>query len=272
VQTYERLRPRGPRLPETPLTPEHWAKLRHPDDVAELGLLLDIVAPAVHRLAPIELADAGIDPAMQVAEHELPAPFARVRKRLAVILGVAPPPVYARPELERHIQLVACDPPALIAGDEALTAPERPDLVCRLARAMSNAHPGRAAGGSRSGTVLRTIVLAVIREASFSSIGGDEPGAERADAALDVLSISARGDARAAALRLLARGNGLNLSVWSASLPRTADRAGLLLCGDIPTALAVAREAGHLERDLVEFAFSAEHASLRAALGISIDG
>lgn len=271
VQTYERYRPRGPVLPAEPLTAEHWNKLRHPDDVADLGLLIDIVAPAIHRFAPIELADAGIDATMQVAEHELPAAFGRVRKRLAELLGVAAPPVYARPELERHIQLVACDPPALIAGDEALTAPERTELVCRLARAMSHAHPGRAVGGSRSGTVLRAIVLAVIREASYSSLGGKEAQAADADAALDVLSISARGDARAAALRLLARGNGLNLSVWSASLPRTADRAGLLLCGDIPTALAIAKESGHLERDLVEFAFSAEHVALRASLGLSVE-
>jgi tetratricopeptide (TPR) repeat protein len=271
VQTYERHRPRGPRLPEEPLTAEHWNKLRHPDDVSDLGLLIDIVAPAVHRFAPIDLVDAGIEPSMLVAEHELPVAFGRVRKRLAHLLGVALPRVYARPELERHIQLVACDPPALIAGDEALTAPERTELVCRLARAMSHAHPGRAVGGSRSGTVMRAIVLAVIREASCSSIGEREAQAADADAALDILSIEARGNARAAALRLLARGNGLNLSVWSASLPRTADRAGLLLCGDIPTALAVAKESGHLERDLVEFAFSAEHAALRASLGLAVD-
>ena len=271
VLTYERHRPRGARLPDEPLAAEHWAKLRHPDDVTDLGLLIDIVAPAIYQLAPIELADAGIDPSMRVADHELPAAFGRLRKRLAHLLGVAPCPVYARPELERHIELIACDPPALIAGDEALTAPERPELVCRLARAMSNAQPGRAVGGSRSGTELRAIVLAVIREASYSAIGGNDPMAAAADSALDVLDIEARGDARAAALRLLARGNGLNLSVWSHSLPRTADRAGLLLCGDIPTAVAIAKESGNLERDLIEFAFSAEHAALRADLGLSVE-
>ncbi len=272
VLTYERHRPRGALLPEEPLTAKHWAKLRHPDDVADLGLLIDIVAPAIAHIAPIELAEAGIDPTMRVADHELPTAFARLRKRLSHLLGVSPPPVYARPELERQIQLVACVPPALIAGDDALTAPERPELVCRLARALSHAQPGRAVGGSRSGTVLRAVVLSVIREASYSAIGERDPLAADVDAALDILDIKARGDVRAAALRLLARGNGLNLSVWSNSLPRTADRAGLLLCSDVPTALAIAKESGHLERDLIEFAFSAEHAALRASLGLAIAG
>jgi tetratricopeptide (TPR) repeat protein len=271
AETYERHRVRRVSLPDQPLSAAQWNRLRHPDDNADLGALLDLVAPAVHQLAPVTLADAGIEASMRVSDDELPGPFQRVRARLARVFEVAPCPVFARPELERHIEVVACDPPALIAGDDALTAPERPELVCRMARAMSHARVGRAVGGSRSGTVLRAIVLAVIREASCSSIGERDPGAAQADAALDVLSIEARGAARAVALRLLARSNGLNLSVWSHSLPHTANRAALLLCGDIPTALRIARESGSLQQDLIEFAFSAEHAALRAALGLGIE-
>ncbi|MEZ4361158.1 MAG: hypothetical protein R3B48_13315 [Kofleriaceae bacterium] len=270
AQTYERHRRHRPALPAQPLTRAQWARLRHTDDLADLGALMDLVAPAVHHFAPIALTDAGIDPSMRVTERELPSPFARVHKRLARVFDVAPCPVYARPELERHIELVACDPPAMIAGDDALTSPERTELVCRMARVMTHAQPGRAVGGSRSGTDLRAIVLAVLREASCSSIGAQDPRAAQADAALDVLSIEARGAARAVALRLLARSNNLNLSIWSQSLPHTANRAALLLCGDIPTALAIARENGTLEQDLVEFAFSAEHAALREELGLAI--
>lgn len=270
TQIYQRDRRRRVIFPEQPLAESHWALLRHGDDIADLGMLLDVVAPAVHQLAPINLREAGVDASMRVADHELPPAFAHVRERLARLYGVAPSAVYARPEIERHVLLVACDPPVLVAGDDALTAPLRPELVCRLARAMSHARPGRAVGGSRSGTVLRAIVLAVIREASSSTIGAQDPGAAQADAALDVLSVDARGHARAAALRLLARGGGFNLSIWGRSLPRTADRVALLLCGDIPTALAIARENGAVERDLVEFAFSAQHVALRAALRLSI--
>jgi len=43
----------------------------------------------------------------------------------------------------------------------------------------------------------------------------------------------------------------------------------MLLCGDVPAAFAGAKEIGELDRDLVEFAFSAAHVKLRAQLGMS---
>jgi hypothetical protein len=180
--------------------------------------------------------------------------------------------VYSRVELGTQIHVVAADPPVLIAGDEALTAPERPELVYRLARAMTFLWPGRAVGASRPGRVLRAIVLAVFREASGSEIGVDDPLASSAADVVSMLPAANRVQARAAALRLLSRGDGLNLSMWARGLSRTADRAGLLLCGDVPAAFAGAREIGELDRDLVEFAYSAAHVKLRAQLGLSRGG
>ena len=76
--------------------------------------------------------------------------------------------------------------------------------------------------------------------------------------------------ARAAALRLLSRtGGALNLSLWAKALSRTADRAGLLLCGDVPAAFAGAKEMCDLDKDLVGFAFSSAHVMLRDKLGLS---
>src|SRR5262249_59935791 len=99
------------------------------------------------------------------------APFARLRAMCAGLPSVPAAPVYSRVELGTQTHVVAADPPVLIAGDDALTAPERPELVYRLARAMTFLWPGRAVGGSRAGRVLRSIVLAVFREASGSEVG-----------------------------------------------------------------------------------------------------
>ncbi|MGH9885719.1 MAG: hypothetical protein ACREBE_09335, partial [bacterium] len=147
--------------------------------------------------------------------------------------------------------------------------PERPDLVYRLVRAMTFLWPGRAVGGSRPGRALRAIVLAVFREASGSAIGVEDAFASAAADVVATLPATNRVQARAAALRLLSRGDGLNLSLWARSLSRTADRAGMLLCGDVPAAFAGAKEIGDLDRDLIEFAFSAAHVKLRAQLGLS---
>ncbi|HEX7837682.1 MAG TPA: tetratricopeptide repeat protein [Kofleriaceae bacterium] len=266
---YDRQRVRAPAIPSRGLGRDQWALLRHKDDAIELGAMMELVAPAVHALAPMTLADSDVDAGTRIATPDMPAPFARLRELCAQLLGVPAAPVYSRVELGTQIHVVAADPPVLIAGDEALTAPERPELMFRLARAMTFLWPGRAVGASRPGRVLRAVVLAVFREASGSEIGMDDPLASRASDVVAMLPAANRVQARAAALRLLSRGDGLNLSLWARALSRTADRAGLLLCGDVPAAFAGAREIGELDRDLIEFAYSAAHVKLRAQLGLA---
>lgn len=266
---YEQGRIKTVAAPARVLGRDQWSLLRHKDDTVELGALMELVAPAVHRVAPMTLADSELDPSQRIEDNDLPASFLKLRNRYATMLGVDPAPVYPRVELGAQIHVIACDPPVLVAGDEALTAPERPELVFRLARAMTFLWPGRAVGASRPGRILRAVVMAVFREASGSTIGADDPFASVASEAVAKLAPTSRVQARASALRLLSRGGGLNLSLWARALSRTADRAGMLLCGDVPAAFAGAKEVGDLDRDLVEFSFSAAHVQLRKQLGLS---
>ncbi|MGE0868881.1 MAG: DUF4388 domain-containing protein [Kofleriaceae bacterium] len=266
---YEQNRVRGLVLPERPLDRDQWAMLRHRDDGVELGGLMELVAPAVHALAPMTLADSDLDPHQRLDDTDVPAVFSRMRARCAELLGVPAAPVFARVELGSQIHVVACEPPVLVAGDEALTAPERPELAFRLVRAMTFLWPGRAVGASRPGRIMRAIVMAIFREASGSDVGLDDALAEPASKAIRALPPQSRIQARAAAMRVLSRGGGLNLSLWAKSLSRTADRAGMLLCGDVPAAFTGAAEVGEVDHDLVEFAYSAAHVNLRAQLGLS---
>jgi tetratricopeptide (TPR) repeat protein len=267
---YDQHRAKVVTLPSHALTRDQWSLLRHRDDGVELGALVELVAPAIHVLAPMALGDAELDAGQQVADADLPTAFARLRSQLSAILGVPASPVYARSELGGQIHVVAANPPVLVAGDEALTAPERPELAFRLGRALTFLWPGRAVGASRPGRVLRSIVLAIVRQAAGTELGIDDPLASRADKAIATLSQATQAQSRAAALRLLSRtGGGLNLSKWAKSLSRTADRAGVLLCGDIPAAFAGARDVGELDKDLVEFAYSSAHVTLRRMLSLT---
>ena len=111
--------------------------------------------------------------------------------------------------------------------------------------------------------------MAVFREASGSTVGADDPMAAQAAEAVAQLPDEVRIQACAAAIRILSRDKGLNLSTWARSLSRTADRAGMLLCGDIPAAFAGAKDAGELDKDLDEFSYSAAHVQLRKQLGLA---
>ncbi len=269
ASVYESHRVRTISIPAQPLGRDQWALLRHKDDNLELGGLIELVAPAVHALAPMTLADSDLDSTQRIDDMDLPASFLRLRGKFAELLGVEPAPVYPRVELGSQIHVVASNPPVLVAGDDALLSPERPELAFRLVRAMTFLWPGRAVGASRPGRVLRAIVMAVFREASGSTVGADDPMAAQAAEAVAQLPDEVRIQACAAAIRILSRDKGLNLSTWARSLSRTADRAGMLLCGDIPAAFAGAKDAGELDKDLVEFSYSAAHVQLRKQLGLA---
>ncbi len=269
IARYEQARPRELRRTRVKLASSHWAQLRHPDDSLEIGELVELLAPAIHALAPMTPRDLDLDDTQLVADADLPAPFARLRGELAEQLGVDVAPVYARSELGHQIHVGALAAPVLLAGDDALTAPERPALAFALGRATTLLWPGRAVGSSRPARVLKAAVLAAFRDSSNSTVGADDPQAPAAAAAFAALERDRRRAARGAVLRLVAREPALNLSKWARALARTADRAGLLLAGDVPVALAGARAAGADGADLIAFATSDAHRALRAALGLA---
>ncbi|MCA9640257.1 MAG: hypothetical protein KC492_06155, partial [Myxococcales bacterium] len=76
---------------------------------------------------------------------------------------------------------------------------------------------------------------------------------------------------------LLQQGAALDLRRWMRGIDLTADRAGFLLCDDLPTALQVLRQAeegdevatrAERSKALVRFAVSPEYLRLRAQLGL----
>jgi CheY-like chemotaxis protein len=270
---YQRHRPRFVIRAQRPLSAELWPHLRHADDGLELGTLMEILAPVVRDLLPMTLDDLEVDETMRIGDGELPAGFLRMRSYLCGLLEVATPIVYVRSDFGRQIHVGAVDPPVLLAGDDALAAPERGELAFRLARAMTYLWPGRAVGGSRPARLLKRVVLAVFADAAPAGTAVPPPDVEaaRAQAALAVLSDDARQQARALVLRLVSRSPQFNLSRWTRGLARTADRAGLVACGDLPAAIRFAADGGSTEDDLIDFAISPAHLALRAELGLSID-
>jgi hypothetical protein len=259
---YDELRPRAVPRARTTLSRELWALLRHPDDEADIGALAELLAPAVHVLHPISLDDLAVDPAARLADDALPPAFASLRSYVAELLGLPLAPVYAHPDFGADVHVGASAPLVLLAGDDALTAPDRAALGFRLARASTFLWPGRAVGASRPARTLRGLIMAVFRDGH-----GEPPTGELADA-LAELPDDVRRQAAGLVARLFARSPDHNLSRWSQALGRTADRFGLLVCGDLPLALSLAAST---DGDLLAFARSTELRKLRRALGLTAE-
>ncbi|HVV88256.1 MAG TPA: DUF4388 domain-containing protein, partial [Kofleriaceae bacterium] len=170
-ELYDELRPRTlPRATST-MTSALWNQLRHPLDEPDLGALAELLAPAAHVLHPITLADLGVDPSARMTDETLPPAFAAQQAYIAGLLGLPRVPVHAHPDFGDEVHVGACAQLTLLAGDDALTAPDRPDLGFRIARATTYLWPGRAIGGSRPARVLRALFLALAREVGGSGAG-----------------------------------------------------------------------------------------------------
>lgn len=265
-ELYDDLRPRTlPRATAT-MTPSLWNLLRHPLDEPDIGALAELIAPAVHVLHPITLDDLAVDPAGRMTDDTLPPAFAQQQAYVAGLLGLPRVPVHAHPDFGDEVHVGACAHLTFLAGDDALTAPDRPELGYRIARATTYLWPGRAVGASRPARVLRSLLLAL------AAVG---PSIDRelapAHAALAVLDRPVRDQARVLVARLRARAPAHNLSKWALALGHTADRFALLVCGDVPTALRLAGDRSP-DGGLIEFARSPTLLQLRAALGLQVGG
>ncbi len=269
---YKQYRPRFLLRAQRQLDDEAWHRLRHPDDSPEVGALFELLAPAIHSVAAPTLADMDVDEDLYIDEEDLPAALVRIRSYTAHMLGVQEPRFYLRADFGHQIHVGATSPPVLLAGDDALAAPERLELSYRLGRAMTFLWPGRALGSSRPGRFLKRAVLAAFASGNPGSDVPDPDGSVgQLREAIETLDPAALSRVHELVRQLTSDNSSLNLSAWSRALARTAERVGLLLCGDVPAAVRFCRDDSGSRDELMDFAVSAEHMWLRQHIGVSID-
>ena len=271
---YRRFRPRFVVRAQARLEGNIWKTVADNEDNPTIAQLLSLLAPVVHRHAPVSLADLEVGERERIADEDLPGSFVRVRNYVGHMLAVDAPPVYVRSDFEQQVHIGGLQPPVLLVGEDVLVTPERLELAFRLGRAMTYLPGGRRLGGSHSGTLLKKVVLA-----AFYVTHPETPRGELDPSIRPFISDIERLDA--SVLRRLdelmvatASSNpNLNLSGWKNALARTADRVGLVLCGDFPSSLRFARDTGAGEADvaLLRFAIRGGFSKARALLGLSID-
>lgn len=274
TELYERYKPRFVIRAQRRIDREAWDLLRHEQDMAELNDLFEILDPVIETSFPFDNYDLDVDMSMEVPEDDLTESFVRVRAYIAHMLDIDIPKVVARPDFGHQIHVGAIAPPVLLAGDDVLTSPERLELSFRLGRAMAYLLPGHTFAGSRPTRLLKAAVLAL-----FSTVHRglklDDPQGHiaRVTSYLDVLTPEALAEAQALVVNITQKSPSLNLSIWSQALGQTANRLGMILCGDVPRVIRFCRDGGTQVAvdDLLEFAISQPCWSLRNHLALSIN-
>lgn len=224
-----------------PLANEDWVALARVDVDLQLSALFGVVAP------PFAVERARMRPPQPVPpkEHELPAHVAKVVAQVVTAFGIARPPVYVERDLlapckvtmrARAGQLV----PVLILGRPAIDKTiDVQELAFQLARQLADLRTDRIARllCPRAGELAQIIELASGQPGDSGSHAGRWMATSLHPVELDqALAIGSRLRERGVSPMTAALG-------WLASTERTADRIGLVVVGDLKTAIAA------LERD-----------------------
>jgi cytochrome c-type biogenesis protein CcmH/NrfG len=270
---YRRFHPRFLVRAQRLLDGDLWQKLRHREDDGDIGLVFAILAKVADRFAPLGLADLGIGEADVVADEALPAPVAKVRDYVARMLGVPRVRTAVRADFGAQAHLGATPAPVLLLGPEAMSAMDKVELAFRIGRAMTYLWPGRAFGGSRPTGVLKELFTAAIVLGDARAAAGSDGRVGQAVRVLSALSDDDKTRLREAIARVTDGRTSINLSRWARALARSADRVGMLLCGDPAIAARVVRESSPATAvdELCDFATGPEHLGARVRLGLSID-
>lgn len=271
---YQRHRPRYLLRAQRALDSDIWSYALFPDDYALLGALYALLSEIIKEVAPATDAAAEVARGQDVPDSDLLANFLAVRGYIAHSLGVAEPAIVTHEDYGRVVHLATVSSPVLMVGKETLACADKLELAFRLGRAMSFMRPGRAVAASFPSSVLKSAMLACYSLRSPNATVPDPDGTvgefkTRISQADEVL----QRQVRELVSHISQEHPSLNLSRWVRTLNRTADRVGMLLCGDLPTALRSLSDPSDTEaaNDLIAFAVSPSHIQLRHMMGLSVE-
>jgi tetratricopeptide (TPR) repeat protein len=282
----EQFRPDGPIRPTTALVDAWWEELLVADGadpiVRDILLAIGDVAIAI-RLEDLDAKKKlpVLDPARR-QDASSTASAVRTFIWAARAMGVPAPDLYALPAVPSGIAAVPFAQPSTALGPQVLAGRTVQQLAFLAGRHLAYYRPGHyplvffPTLADLSSLVLSAVRL-VIPSISVPPPPDGEPGiAERLGPRL---SPEQKAELTEVVARLDARGGKLDLLAWIRGIELTAARAGLLLCGDLRTALRLMKEErrsiGELtfeekRGDLIGFAASEHYGQLRERLGVAI--
>lgn len=255
------------------------AFLSDPDD-APLGAVFAVLAEAAALLWPDPeeaLLRAGIKGARRLtATSGVIAAVAY--PRVATALGAGPVLLYARDDADApDTQLVCAATPVVVIGPR-VTGTDTIDGATRFAlgRVAELARPERAVVAGLPELELRTVFAALVRSfapaASHAAVRTLVADADvqraRDEAVRGALSVKLR--QRFEQLFASIAPGGLDPMRYAAATQRVADRAGLLVSGDVAAALASSNRRGAGPEPVITAVTHPSYPSLRAALGVGV--
>ncbi|HEY6081107.1 MAG TPA: hypothetical protein VIW29_19970 [Polyangiaceae bacterium] len=268
--------------PRGSLSQADWHDLLfHPELELLTGQIFSLIAPAVlvGRVAALRRDGKLYQPAPEAKQDPSKATITAVRAVpwAAAILGLACPQLYLDKERDVGFQPIPGVPPFTVIGRRVLSGRTQLEQAFLVGRHLT---------WYRQEMYLKTLFNSVpdLEDMFLAALTIGNPALPIAEdmkrrvtpiaQAIQPLLEPQQVDAlRGCFLRFVEEGGRTNLQRWSAAADKTAARAGLVLCGDLGTALGIlATEEGaqgELGKDLLWFSASDRYGKLRRQLGVA---
>jgi tetratricopeptide (TPR) repeat protein len=261
-----------------------WALLRAPGCNDAIESLFGAVARPALAVRFEELAARDrlveLDPATRLDDTST-ALVSRTFHWAARVLGVPCPALYLVDQVPAEISAVPARKPSTVVGPSVVQGRSPKELAFLAARHLTYYRPEHevAVYYPTRQELIRLLFAAVqiVRPRTAPPEGADAVAALR-----DRIASKIRDQERGAlfnAVRLLeSRGGKASVGSWMRGVEMTAARAGLLLCGDLATAMSLVRtesrkvaelSAEEKRRDLIAFCVSDAHAALRVRFAVT---
>jgi len=279
---FERGRAQTLIAPRGSLSQAAWHDfLFHPEQELLTGQIFSLIAPAVlvgrvtslrrDRKLRVPAPEARQDPGKATVTAVRAVPWA------AAILGLACPALYLDKTRDVGFEHLPGVPPSSVIGKRVLSGRTQLEQAFLVGRHLT---------WYRQEMYLKTLFSAVpdLEDLFLAALTIGNPGlpiaedmkrrvAPIAHAIVPMLEPQQVDALRGCFLRFVEEGGRTNLQRWSAATEKTAARAGLVLCGDLGTALALLEREegvlGELGKDLLWFSASERYGKLRRQLGVA---
>jgi tetratricopeptide (TPR) repeat protein len=283
---YEQVAGGSLAMAQAALTEEVWQKVIYdPAEDRRLSLLFSCVAPVVALGRSQEAKAFGLKDRQRLEPSGDPSGVARLFEFGAGVLSISPPPsVYLNPDYVGDAEVINLRE-LMGAGSAVMISPNivsgrvEKDVAFIVGRTLALTRPDHLVLSRHvvaSVPELTAIVHAAFKlcqpSAPVPNPGMYEPYVNLFKKALPPQALE---PLSSLVPWLIENWRTLNLEGWRLGAERTADRAGLLLCGDLGAAVRVIHStrgagAGMAVLDLVRWSVSEGHLGLRELLGLAL--
>ena len=272
-------------LPGAALSEEIWQKVLYdPNEERRLSLLFSCVAPVVALARAQDPKALGIKDRYRLDSGSDPSGVARLFEAGAGVLNVMPPAVYLNREFAGDVEILNLRDPAIatttvMVGPNIVNGRVEKDVAFIIGRTLALLRPDHLVLSPH--IVPTEPELTAIVHAAFKlcqpSAPVPNPGLYGPYLTLFQKMLPPQALEPLASLVpwLIESWRDLDLVAWRTAAERTADRAGLLLCGDLGAAVRMLHAsrgmaAGPAVLDLIRWSVTEGHLGLRDMLGISV--